>query len=268
MRKTAWSKSTVPSDRIPPPRNSTPSKSKGKAKDNGSPKSKEVLKLERLLEGLKSGTAGRRDLKGACFCQARGHPLSPYTPLCTTCGFILCDLHEPAYTCPHCSTSLTNPSSREALVQRITQEISDTLRREEEERQRLRLEKEKAVGAFPTLALATGNLEPPKPAQPRKVLSLNQQTRKVTVSSYNPVTTPAPNTVAQQEEVFYRVPRPPRDVEFVSQKKLEGARRWENLRDGTIAYVPLVLPKNQGTVGRQRKKKQKPGPSIPGAPTP
>ncbi|KIJ55850.1 hypothetical protein M422DRAFT_200192, partial [Sphaerobolus stellatus SS14] len=248
----AWSTSTVPSGRIPPPRNNTPSKSKGKAKDNGPPKSTEALKLERLHEGLKSG---KRNPKGACFCQgSREHPLSPYTPLCTACGFILCDLHEPAYTRPHCSTSLINPSSREALAQRITQGISDTLRREEKERQRQRLEKEKAVGAFPTLALATGNLEPPKPAQPRKVLSLNQQTRKVTVSSYNPVTTPAPSTVAQQEELYYRVPRPPRDAEFVSQKKLEGTRRWENLRDGIIAYVPLVLPKNQGTVGGQRKK--------------
>lgn len=73
MRKTAWSKSSVPSDRIPPLRSTNtppPNRSKGKAKESGPPKSKDVLKLETLLEGLRAGV-GSKDPSGVCFCQGK-----------------------------------------------------------------------------------------------------------------------------------------------------------------------------------------------------
>jgi len=193
-------------------------------------------------------------------CIARTHPLSPYTPLCTKCGFILCSLHAPAYPCPHCSNPLTTPPSKDALIDKIKQEIGDLLQREQEERERQKLEHEKAVGAFPTLATSTGYPEPIKPSQPRKVLSLNQQTRKVTVASYTALSIAAPSSPSSQEEAVYRVPRPPKEVDYVRGKLAIDGRRWENLRDGGIVYVPLpVISHPQGSGGGKKKGKRVPG---------
>ena len=72
MSKTAWTKqrSTLPSDRIPPKKqNAQPTKAKGKQKDVGPPKSKDILKLEKLRDDLRKGTGKEKDPKGGCFCQ-------------------------------------------------------------------------------------------------------------------------------------------------------------------------------------------------------
>jgi hypothetical protein len=73
MNRTAWlrSSSSVTSDRVPPVRNSsTPNRHKGKAKENEPPKSKEVVKLENLLAGLRDDRTSK-DPKGGCFCQGK-----------------------------------------------------------------------------------------------------------------------------------------------------------------------------------------------------
>ena len=72
MNKTAWASrgSSLPSDRIPSKAQAAqPAKAKGKQKDAGPPKSKEVLRLEKLRDDLRKATGKERDPKGGCFCQ-------------------------------------------------------------------------------------------------------------------------------------------------------------------------------------------------------
>ncbi|KAF8517160.1 putative zinc finger motif, C2HC5-type-domain-containing protein [Hysterangium stoloniferum] len=259
MNRTAWarSSSSVPSDRIPPVRNNpTTTRNKGKTKENELPKSKAVAKLESLLAGLRN-EGSSKDPKGGCFCQARTHPLSKYTPLCFQCGLVLCSLQAPFYPCPHCASPLLNPSSRTTLIQRISEEISEVLAQEVEQRERERDELQRAAGAFPTLATATGQPEA-SALQPRKVLSLNSQTRKVMVASYNvkPSVQRHPSTPAE-EVVEIRTPQPPRDVDYVKGKAASGGRRWQNLRDDNLVYVPLPTQQSNAESSQHKKKRNR-----------
>lgn len=231
-----------------------------------------MLSLEGLVEGLKTWTTGK-DPKGGCFCLGeltvlimfradmdfilgQEHAPSKYTPLCVQCGLVLCSLHEPFYPCPHCTSVLTSPSSREELIQRITVEISEVLAREAEQREHERRELQKAAGAFPTLATSSGNPQLTKEApRPRKVLSLNPQTRKVTVTSYKVAPARGPSTMEAKEETEIRVPPPPREVDYFRGRSLE-ARRWQNLRDGDMGYIPLPSQsKTQGSKGSRKRTK-------------
>lgn len=277
MSKTPWSRSSsVPSDRIPPrtPTTGTTGRNKGKGKPNNPSKSKEVLKLECLVEGLRTWTTGA-DPKGGCFClgelqasfsfqtplnfdPAREHGLSKYTPICVQCGLVLCSLHDVFYPCPHCASPLTSPTSREALIGRLTSEISEALAREAEQRERERQELQKAAGAFPALTSSSADHQPATGKfAPRKVLSLNPQTRAVTVTSYKPTPARGPSAAEVKKETKFRVPPPPKEVDYVRNKPMEG-RRWQNLRDGCMAYVP---PPTQSTPkasrSDQRKKKER-----------
>ncbi|KZT55274.1 hypothetical protein CALCODRAFT_416637, partial [Calocera cornea HHB12733] len=93
-----------------------------------------------------------------CFCLARTHSLSQYTPICTHCGLILCDLQPPSCTCPSCGEALLTHSQRQGLLNRLDEELSGVLdaeerdkqRKEDEERQRLMVQS--GGGAFPTLS--------------------------------------------------------------------------------------------------------------------
>lgn len=72
MNKTAWASrgSSLPSDRIPSKAQAAqPAKAKGKQKDAGTPKSKEVVRLEKLRDDLRKATGKERDPEGGCFCQ-------------------------------------------------------------------------------------------------------------------------------------------------------------------------------------------------------
>ena len=78
MKRTPWSKqnSSIPSDRIKPsPKpsvntsTSTKKTGKGKQQQPGEPpKSKEVIRLEDLLQRVQNVTGGEKDPKGGCFC--------------------------------------------------------------------------------------------------------------------------------------------------------------------------------------------------------
>ncbi|KAI0915261.1 hypothetical protein AcV5_005427 [Taiwanofungus camphoratus] len=248
MYSTAWTKgSSLPSDRIPPPKANT-SSSKGKAKQKDPPRSKKVRRLEDLRNNLRNSNGTERDPKGGCFCQARVHKLSSYTPICKNCGLILCELHLPYYACPHCAAPLLTPSAHDALVATIETQIADTLAKEEEERERAIEEARAAAGAFPSLsAAASGNPVPdPLSAHPanqtHKVLSLNAKTKKATVSSYAPPAIPRAasrdNDPKEEAEEQERVPPPPPSVVFVD-RNLDPRRPWANLRNSTVTYVPL-----------------------------
>ncbi|KAI0060263.1 hypothetical protein BV25DRAFT_974195 [Artomyces pyxidatus] len=92
MHQTAWTRnSALTSDRLRPTSPAAPSKAKQRQPDP--PKSAEARRLEALLRSLAAPPPAQKPLSSdACFCQARLHALSPYTPLCTHCGLVLCTL--------------------------------------------------------------------------------------------------------------------------------------------------------------------------------
>ncbi|KAI0072056.1 hypothetical protein K474DRAFT_1568459, partial [Panus rudis PR-1116 ss-1] len=261
MHHTPWTKksSHLPSDRLPPKPAQAGPGGKGKAKQNERPKSKEVQKLEELRNGLKNNTNGI-DPSGGCFCLARVHTLSPYTPGCRSCGLILCSVNKPGYDCPHCRTPLITGAARESLIARIEEEIHETLLKEEQERERAVEEARQAAGAFPALAPSSststplhaaaaashpGSLQHHPVNQSHKVLSLNSKTRKIKVSSYNaapPMNTAAISkgtvaTTEPKEKIPPKVPPPPREVPVASGPP-NPERPWARL-DGEVAtYVP------------------------------
>ncbi|PIL25399.1 hypothetical protein GSI_13289 [Ganoderma sinense ZZ0214-1] len=267
MNKTAWASrgSSLPSDRIPSKAQAAqPAKAKGKQKDAGPPKSKDILRLEKLRDDLRKATGTERDPKGGCFCQARMHPLSPYTPICRACGLVLCELNLPQFACPHCGAARLVPAARTALVDALDTQIADTLAREDAERARAVQEARAAQGAFPTLSASAsaaasrastpGPGPDPHPAnQTHKVLSLNPKTKRVKVESYTP---PAGAAVsgsraaskekekekekakqAAAEPEYRRVPAPPSEV-VVSRTQPDAQRPWANVRGLNVTYVP------------------------------
>ncbi|KZV97354.1 hypothetical protein EXIGLDRAFT_583505, partial [Exidia glandulosa HHB12029] len=93
-----------------------------------------------------------KDPKGGCFCLARSHPLSTYTPICLACGIVLCARNLPQHICPSCSTSLLpTVQSRTQMADRVKNELDAQIAHEEREAERLRDEARARAGAFPTL---------------------------------------------------------------------------------------------------------------------
>ncbi|KAI0085839.1 hypothetical protein BDY19DRAFT_896029 [Irpex rosettiformis] len=270
-KNTAWTRgaSTLPSDRIPTPK---PSKQAGKRKEAAIPKSKAILILESLRDGLLNleSSAPSRDPTGGCYCQARQHELSKYNPICTSCGLILCTLNLPYYACPYCKAALHSPPARLSLLQTLEQSISNTLAQEEREREEAIEEARRAAGAFPTLAAATSGttsaLDSHPVNQPHKVLSLNSKANTVTLSSY---TKRAPSQSVKaipkepQEPEPIRTRRPPAEVPCSS--KPQGFERpWYNSRPGSKPAHYISPPSHESSrsgegSGRKRVKREKAG---------
>ncbi|CDO68185.1 hypothetical protein BN946_scf184938.g37 [Trametes cinnabarina] len=249
MHHTAWTKkgSSVPSDWIAPKSQpqAAPARPKGKQKDSTPPKSKEVRRLEKLRDDLRKSSGREKDPKGGCFCQARLHPLSPYTPICRACGLILCELNLPNFACPHCGAGLLTTATLDSLVQTLDDRIADTIAREEEERQRAAQEARSAEGAFPTLSVAASRVSCPDAQsshpvnQTHKVLSLDSKTRKVKVSTFTPPAV-SRNTSTEKlskevEPEHKRVPPPPAEVVCASAPSSQ--RPWANMRGLDVSYV-------------------------------
>ncbi|KZV63001.1 hypothetical protein PENSPDRAFT_678144 [Peniophora sp. CONT] len=266
MSRTAWSQSgkgggSMISDRIAPKKpkaQSQPTSSKGKAKASQEPpKSAAVKRLEGVLAGL-AGVKTRNSQEG-CYCQARKHSLSKYTPLCTTCGLILCTLQEPYAPCPHCSSSLLSPIQRDSMVAQVQAELEAQL--DSEERDRIRAEEamRAAQGAFPTLGGAPppANVAAPSPAA-HVVLSLNSKTKKTTVSTYHSPA-PSPPTVSRAPSApppppDDRVPPPSLDTVAHFRNGRQPATAWTDLIGGDApVYIPPVQDKGKG---RERGKGQ------------
>ncbi|KAI0766885.1 hypothetical protein BD413DRAFT_480500 [Trametes elegans] len=255
MHQTAWTKkgSSLPSDRIPPKVQSQPTpaktKAKGKRKDSAPPKSKDVRKLEKLRDDLRNASGHDADPSGGCFCQARMHGLSIYTPICRACGLILCELNLPHHACPHCGAALLTAAAKEGLLGMLDARIAETMAKEEEEWQRQLQAARSAEGAFPTLS-AAGTRAGPGAAdaqsahpvnQTHKVLSLDAKTRRVKVASYAPpaasrAAASAEKRAREAEPEYKRVPAPPAEV--VCAPAPAGERPWANMRGLNAAYVP------------------------------
>ncbi|KAG2140093.1 hypothetical protein DEU56DRAFT_870995 [Suillus clintonianus] len=248
MRGTAWSKAagSVPSDRLRSAQRiqHVPQKqSKGKGGAQEPPRSKAIRKLESLAEGVRKSSGREKDPKSGCFCQAREHDLSSYTPICRGCGLILCAVNLPYYACPHCSAVLLSDIARSSLSARLDEEISKQIAKEEDEKSRVVQQARDAEGAFPVLhgsATPPRSSTPSRPAaQTHKVLSLNSKTKKYTVASYtNTPLSSRPASRAESEEEVHRISAPPPEVDFVKRTP-DRNHPWNNMRMGDLLYVPV-----------------------------
>ncbi|KAJ3537907.1 hypothetical protein NM688_g6597 [Phlebia brevispora] len=247
-RRTAWSSSasSLTSDRIP---SSNAQRSRGsspipkiKREELEASKSNEVKMLEKLRNGLRSivETAPVVDPKGGCFCQARSHKLSSYTPVCRHCGLILCEVNLPHHACPHCRSPLLSQDDVRSLSSSLEQLIDDTLEKEEFARQQAAEEARRAAGAFPVLGAPMGDTAPQ-----RTTVSSTSQPPLAIASPKTVAKTAAPTaakgTVMKQKEQKepepVRVPHPPLEVPVIS--TLPAGRPWMNAKSETVTYIAV-----------------------------
>ncbi|KAI9448774.1 hypothetical protein BJY52DRAFT_1193181 [Lactarius psammicola] len=274
---TAWT-----SDRIRPPSHKpsthlaaqTPSKSdkgKGKVGTPGPPRSAAVRKLDELLAGLRSSSSseparsqhlkddGVSPAQDGCFCQARAHPISEYTPLCGACGLILCALHAPYRACPHCAAQLLDTAARAALLVQLEERRAHTLVEEASARARVAEELRLAEGAFPALGAGALGPGPGVGKGGARVLSLVGQ--RVKVESYRATSALLEDVEADagaDDGVVVRVPPPPREVQYIRVPR-GSATRWTVSKggEGGAKYVaPPPAPRGQSdhAAGRRRGK--------------
>ncbi|KAJ3874115.1 hypothetical protein F5051DRAFT_498528 [Lentinula edodes] len=204
-----------------------------------------------------SSESPKKDPKGGSFCQARNHPLSASTPICRTCGPILCNINQPYFACPHCLAWLISENIRDCLVSRIQAQLDQTTAREVAARERAIEEAKQQAGAFPTLY---GTIPTAKPIAPQpqtdKVVSLNSKSKKVLLSSYT--STPASSTPAsrseteEEEAAIMRIPSPFTDVNF-ARGSIDPAPPWANLVNENPEYVS---PPSQGEPASRRRRRK------------
>lgn len=147
---------------------------------------------------------------------------------------------------------------------RFEGELAEQLAREEAERIKAIEEARAVEGAFPMLhgpqaqmQMARTSRTPPPPSTTRTVLSLNSETKRVTVSSYSApkVTLSRPASRGQdREEEEGRVTGPPGEVRYVKESPDPG-RPWKNTRVGDVRYIP-VPGETTADPGKQRRKKK------------
>ncbi|KAJ4480238.1 hypothetical protein J3R30DRAFT_2598854 [Lentinula aciculospora] len=264
MYHTAWTQkhSSLPSDRIAPPSRPSSSQSTAKAKgkptnsEPGIPKSKEVRRLENLLAALRGSQSPKKDPKGGCFCQAREHPLSLYTPICRACGLILCNINQPQFACPHCLISLISGNLRESLISRLQAQLDGTITREMAIRDRATEAAKQQAGAFPTLSRSTPSTKSvAHQPQTHKVLSVNSKSKKVLLSSYTSTpASPRPTSRSESEDEeasITRIPPPPTDVRF-ARSSIDSARPWVNLLNGNPEYISSPVRDGE-SIGRKNR---------------
>ncbi|PVG00787.1 hypothetical protein CPB86DRAFT_840940 [Serendipita vermifera] len=271
---TAWSKSAkgqLLSDRIPnQPRTPSPNPGgKGKGSNpqaSKQPQSPEVTRLQQLISKISTDKQkGKGPIEG-CFCLARNHKLSPYVPICRSCGLILCELNQPYNACPFgaCNQPLLTAQSRNALLDSLNEQVAKTIIEEEEAKRRQEEEARRAAGAFPQLAPSSAashskqqNNKPVQPPGPHKVLSLTQKGAVLTVRKSTPSPSNKPKEIKDVPPPVVRVPPPKDGPDYIMPKNNAGP--WENLRAERIIYVPppkSVSTRPQGSKNA-RKSRQK-----------
>ncbi|KAI0259374.1 hypothetical protein BC834DRAFT_906584 [Gloeopeniophorella convolvens] len=188
-----------------------------------------------------------------------GHGLSLYTPICSQCGLVLCELQPPSRACPHCAAALLTPSERLALLTRLEELRAQTLEEEAVERGRVAEAARLAEGAFPVLARggAARGLSQPTEATHR-VISLTASTGVVKFKSYATPPIPLSDPV---EIVTPRVPAPPGEIEYMRVPR-QSATRWTDLRGEPVQYTP---PPSAIEPGRGAKQGRGKGRGVSGA---
>jgi len=172
---------------------------------------------------------------------AREHALSSHSPICRTCGLILCSINQAYYACPHCASLLLTSLVRISLEERLERSLFDAIKKEAEERQRAIEEAHKAAGAFPALpGTSTTNWGQSRSSnQPHKVLSLNAKSKKMTLLSYTPNPTSSSRFhIPQEVEKEFRVPPPPAEVKY-ARSKPNPNQPWRHIEGGNVYYIPV-----------------------------
>ena len=184
------------------------------------------------------------------------HELSEYTPLCSSCGLVLCALQPPHRPCPHCAVPLLAPPARAALVAQLEELRACTLKEEEAAREREAEELRLAEGAFPALLSSGGAGAGGAPARGggggagggggRRVLSVDSRTKRIKVESYGVSRSGLESGEEAEADVdgtltpAPRVPHPSWEVEYVRVQR-GPATRWVDLKgDVTAKYVALL----------------------------
>ncbi|KXN85078.1 hypothetical protein AN958_11723 [Leucoagaricus sp. SymC.cos] len=268
MHRTPWTASgSLPSDKLQPKKSN---KQKPTATTNQE-KSKPVRELETLISKLSSSST-TPDPKGGCFCLAREHPLSEYTPSCRSCGFILCNLNQPYHICPSCSTPLLTPPQSTSLISTLQSRLTQTLENEEKERVQLIEEAKRAQGAFPTLSVSPSSpnlrVSQPQLRPAHKVLSLTSSgssgSRKLVIVSHHttptssrPASRGGSGTSTPQVHNEVRVPPPPSTIDYAIGQRVDKDRPWKNLIvGGEVKYIP-PLKEEKGDPGMSRNQRRK-----------
>ncbi|KIR58663.1 hypothetical protein I314_05502 [Cryptococcus bacillisporus CA1873] len=267
------------------------------------PKSKEVKKIEAIIASLRSiQESGPKSGEGYnCFCQARLHTLSPYTPICQTCGLIICTLHAPHLPCPSCAHPLYNAAQLSRLILKVETDLENQLEKErmeelgrERERQEMLLA-ESGGGQFPSLtagsASATGTNNVPLGGA-RKVISIGAKDKEkgramVTATTYRnwsstssrrPKTPPPENIMPRPRSIPVDQNKAEKELTKVLNWRKEEGRPWGNMkaekRGDAMKYVGVdviaMRHVDENTIGRRRKGKLKTGEAgriVPGAQT-
>ncbi len=171
--RTPWSASgALTSDRLksnkhPKQPGNISGKGNRKGKD-AAPKSLRVRELGAILKRLRDGEGKGKDPEGGCFClgeflpraaliigakqlAARSHTLSPYVPICTSCGLILCELNPPSSGCPFasCGAPLLSPTARTSLITRLESDIEGHHPAGDRRRRRANVRRSSAGGLLP-----------------------------------------------------------------------------------------------------------------------
>lgn len=185
------------------------------------------------------------------------HDLSEYTPLCSSCGLVLCALQLPHRSCPHCATPLLAPPARAALIAQLEELRAYTLKEEAAAREREAEDLRLAEGAFPALLFGGGGGggAPTRgggggAGGEHRVLSVDSRTKRIRVESYSGASRPGLESEEEAEAdaagidgtstPAQRVPPPPWEVACVRVQR-GPATRWVDLKGGgTVKYVALT----------------------------
>ena len=189
---------------------------------------------------------------------ARVHNLSPYTPICRSCGLILCSINLPHYCCPDCLCPLTTAASRDSLISKLESEVASTIGKEIEDKERAEKDTCRAAGAFPALPSsapqnkAISGDRTPRSNQSHKVMSLGGNNKGVLVASYiskPPPVNSKPETVDEEPERVLPPPPPP-----LTNRKPTPNRPFENLIHGSVGYQLNPMTSDASKANRRNKR--------------
>ena len=170
---------------------------------------------------------------------ARKHQPSEYTPLCTTCGLIICTLHSPYIPCPSCTSPLIDAATRTALIVLVEERRELTLKEEAAARARAAEELRLAEGAFPALGGGGAGAGAGAGGAKGGVLGLDGRLKRGGKETYR--VAPGVEVGDDADDALGRVPPPKslREVEYLRVPR-GPATRWSVSKDDGAKYVPVA----------------------------
>jgi hypothetical protein len=257
---TPWtqrSKGHLVSDRIQPQTSAGGSKTAAQKQSSTKHQSPEVNHLQKLISYLQNpASLPKSENEEGCFCLAQVHKISPYTPLCMSCGLILCDLNQPYRACPFnsCRQALLAPQARAALITALGEKIAITIAEEENMRRKEEEDRRRAAGAFPQLGPGVSSPTPTKPisSAPHKILSLTQKGAILTTVRKTPTPPPTRPFKVDTTVPVSRIPPPPQEPVRFPATDVKGD--WQSVRSTRMVYVPPPQAERSGGGSKLSKK--------------